>query len=49
MVYIVNGVQLGAIKYLIDMAKKTKTNKELKKVYHEKLKAYIAKQSNEKK
>jgi hypothetical protein len=26
------------------MAKKTKTNKELKKVYHEKLKAYIAKQ-----
>jgi len=31
------------------MAKKTKTNKQLKKVYHEKLKAYIAKKSNDKK
>jgi len=31
------------------MAKKPKTNKELKKVYHEKLKAYIAQKSNDKK
>jgi len=31
------------------MAKKTKTNKQLKKVYHEKLKAYIAKQNTDKK
>jgi len=31
------------------MAKKPKTNKELKKVYHEKLKAYIAQKNTEKK
>jgi hypothetical protein len=31
------------------MTKKSKTNKELKKVYHEKLKAYIAKKNTDKK